>query len=90
VNVEEFLGILFMMSVGAFLLYPLVKALSERIRGRPGGDPRVLEEVQALRDDLLVELEQVKGQLTDLSERMDFAERVMAKGRDRDRLPPAR
>jgi len=87
----EFFAIVFTMSLGAFLLYPLVKAFSERIRGKAGvGDSRVLEDVQALRDDVLSELEQVKGQLADLNERMDFAERVLAKGRDAERLPPAR
>jgi NAD(P)-dependent dehydrogenase (short-subunit alcohol dehydrogenase family) len=44
-----------------------------------GEDVRALrDEVQGLRDDVAA----VRGDLTDLAERVDFAERVLARSRD--------
>ena len=60
------------------LLFPLVRALAERIRPRPveGG---VKDEIQMLRDDVLAEVQQARREIADLGERMDFAERLLAK-----------
>jgi hypothetical protein len=57
---------------------PLGLALAERIRGRPGegvSDPALVEEVERLRHEMV-----------ELQERMDFAERLLAQGRDGERL----
>ena len=64
------------------LLFPLARALAERIRGKPleGG---VKEELQILREDLLAELQQTRREIGDLSERIDFTERLLAKKIDR-------
>ena len=65
--------------VGATLLgLPLVRALADRIRPR-ALDAGVREELQALREDLLAELQQTRREIGDLSERMDFAERLLVK-----------
>jgi len=45
--------------------------------------PELLEEMQAR----LVELEAVADRLADVEERLDFAERLLAKSRDVERLP---
>ena len=69
--------------VGAtLLLFPLARALAERIRGKnlEGG---VKEELQILREDLLAELQQTRREIGDLSERIDFTERLLAKKIDR-------
>jgi len=60
------------------LLFPLVRALAERIRPRPveGG---VKDEIQMLRDDVLAEVQQARREIAELGERMDFAERLLAK-----------
>jgi hypothetical protein len=72
--------------VGAALLaFPLVRALSERIR--PRVDAGVKDDLQALHDDVLQELQQVRRELADLGERVDFTERLLAKQRDPERLP---
>jgi len=60
------------------LLYPLVRALAERIRGK-NIDPGVREELQLLREDLLAEIQQARHEIGDLGERVDFAERLLAK-----------
>lgn len=77
-------GVLFILIVfGGGMVVILSKteigrAIADRIRGEtPGGspDPALLEEVERLRHEV-----------TELQERMDFTERVLAKQRDPDRL----
>ncbi len=48
------------------------------------------EEVRAMREELLGEVEAIRGELAQLGERMDFAERLLAKQREPDRLAPPR
>ena len=59
------------------ILFPLVRALAERIRPRP--DFGVRDELQALREDLLAELHETRREIGDLNERIDFTERLLAK-----------
>ena len=62
----------------ALLLFPLVRALAERVRPR-GVDAGVREELQLLREDVLAEIQQARREIGDLSERVDFTERLLAK-----------
>jgi hypothetical protein len=66
------------MGGATVLLYPLVRALAERIRPRLT-DAGVREELQILREDLLAELQQARREIGDLGERIDFTERLLAK-----------
>ena len=52
-----------------------------RLHRRPGIDP-------AERDEILQEMQQVREDLTELAERMDFAERLLAKQGEGGRLSP--
>ena len=61
-----------------FIMYPLVRALADRIRPR-AIDGGVREELQALREDLLAELHQTRREIGDLNERIDFTERLLAR-----------
>jgi len=60
------------------LLFPLVRALSERIRTK-NVDAGVREELQVLREDLLAEIQQARHEIGELGERVDFTERLLAK-----------
>ncbi len=71
------------------LLYPLVRALAERIRSK-NLDAGVREELQLLREDLLAEIQQARREIGDFGERVDFLERFIAKQREAERLPPVR
>ena len=72
---EVFLSVLAM--AGAFgLLFPLVRALGERLRPRP---PALEAGADAFRDELLQELQQVRREVAELGERVDFTERLLAK-----------
>ncbi|MGH7673318.1 MAG: hypothetical protein ACREMC_10495 [Gemmatimonadales bacterium] len=66
----------FMFFGGAFwVLRPVAASVAKRIAGehrRPGMDADESAEVRA-------ELEQVRRELAELAERMDFAERLLAK-----------
>jgi hypothetical protein len=68
-----------------WVLRPVATAIAKRIAGehrRPDAD-------REERDDLRAELQQVREELGELAERMDFAERLLAKQREGDppRLP---
>jgi hypothetical protein len=82
---EDILAIIFIFGGGTLILLsisPVGKALAERIRGRiphPGPDPEVLAELDALR-----------AEMTEVQERLDFAERLLSDRRnDRTVLPGA-
>ncbi|MFN2572137.1 MAG: hypothetical protein ABR537_11105 [Gemmatimonadales bacterium] len=70
--------------IGVTLLgFPLVRALADRIRPRALDTTGLREEVQALREDVLGELQQARHEIAELSERVDFQERLLAKKTDR-------
>jgi hypothetical protein len=73
---------------GCILLYPLVRARAERIRGR--ADSAVRDELQGVREDVVQEGQQRDREIAELSERVDFLERFIAKQREAERLPPVR
>ena len=76
-----------LLTIGAatWLLTPIVRGLGERLRGGAGAaDLTALrQEMDALRDAL----QQARGDVADLQERVDFAERLLAQQRDPGRLP---
>jgi len=75
----EGVAFLFTISIvgGVVLLFPVVRALAERIRGR--ADAGMREEIQMVREDLLAEIQQARREIGDLGERIDFTERLLAK-----------
>lgn len=77
----------FMFFGGTFwVLRPVAAALAKRIAGehrRPAVE-------QDDREDILAELQHVRQEVAELAERMDFAERLLAKPRDGGGSPPAR
>ncbi len=63
--------------VGAFLLWPLVRAWARRLeRGGGGADQEARGEIEALRARV-AELEVVEQRVLELEERMDFSERLL-------------
>jgi hypothetical protein len=80
-DMEGILAVTFIFGGGtAFLLAisPIGKAIAERIRTHgavPMQDPELLAEVDALRRDV-----------SDLQERVDFAERLLARTQERQRV----
>ena len=77
---EEVVFLFVLTIIGSsVLLFPLVRALAERIRPRSIDAAGVKEELQMLREDLLAEIQQARREIGDLGERVDFTERLLAK-----------
>lgn len=74
----ELLSLIAVVSGFVIILYPLARAIGERIRTR-AVDAGLREEIQALREDLLAELQQTRREIGDLNERIDFTERLLVK-----------
>jgi hypothetical protein len=82
---EDILAIIFIFGGGTLVLLsisPVGRALADRLRGRiphPGPDSEILAELDALR-----------AEMTEVQERLDFAERLLAdKRQDRAMHPGA-
>ena len=75
---------------GAYgVLRPLVGALAKRIADGPKRYGSA-DQLPLLRAELLDELQQVRQQVGDLAERLDFTERLLAQQREGERLAPPR
>lgn len=87
-NEGEFFLTVFALIGATVLTWPLVRALAERIR--PRADGGIKDELQALREDVLAEVQQARREIGELSERVDFTERLLAKQREPGGLAPPR
>ena len=64
---------------------PVGQALGRRIQGQTAVDPDVVAEVAELRE----QLDQLRRQLEETQERVDFTERLLSQQRPAERLPGA-
>ena len=82
---EDILTIVFLFGGGIVIALgfsPIGKAVAERIRGRApaaGDSPQL--------DGVLDEVQQLRHEVAELAERVDFVERLQAKPREPERLP---
>jgi hypothetical protein len=75
--------------IGAiYILGPIARAFARRIEGK-SVDPGVQDELQALRERV-ADVDGLRERLMELEERVDFAERLLAKSPPQDRLPAPR
>jgi hypothetical protein len=80
-------GTLFLLAVS-----PVGKAVAARLSGKKtpaADDDETAEELKELRREV-EEMRHLPEQLSELGERVDFMERMIAKQREAERLPPAR
>lgn len=87
------LAIIFLFGGGAVVALgfsPVGRAFADRIRGKHGTpDAEELRaELAEARDAHGAELEQVRQEVADLAERLDFAERMLAQQREAPRVGP--
>ena len=92
-DIEGILAILLIFGGGTLCLLaisPVGKAIAERIRGRASAalPDDVRHELDELRSAVVGEVQQLRTEVSELSERMDFAERLLAQRRDPGRLAP--
>jgi hypothetical protein len=84
--IEEVLATVLFLGGGTLFLLavsPIGRALAERIRGRP---PAAAD--AGAQADLHADLQEVRREVAELVERMDFMERLVAKSRAAERLAP--
>ena len=78
-------------TIAALGFSPVGRAIAARISGRKhaADDEETAEEVKELRREV-EDMHHLPEQLSELGERVDFLERLVAKQREAERLPPAR
>ncbi len=77
-------ALFFIFGGGYWVLRPLATAIAKRI----AGDHRQPEADAQERDAMAAEVQQLRQEMTELQERVDFAERLLAKQRGGERLAP--
>ena len=85
-DVEGILAILLIFGGGiaiAISFSPIGRALAERLRGHKGQLPAT-EDLEEIRDHL----QSLQQQVSELAERQDFTERMLAQARDKGALGP--
>ena len=89
---EEVFVLFAITLVGGFsviLLWPFMRALAERVRPRGAGAGN--DQLQSQQDALAEELAQTRHDVAELQERLDFAERLLAKQQNPAQInPPGR
>jgi Tfp pilus assembly protein PilO len=76
----EFLITLIVMIAAVIILWPLMRALGRRLEGK-GDNPALKAELEDLRQQL-GDVDALRHQMTELEERIDFAERLLAQTHD--------
>ncbi len=90
---EDILAVVLIFGGGtlaALAFSPIGRAIGDRIRGRSAGADGLRAELAEHREALTEELQTLRQEVSELAERVDFAERLLAKGREADRLAPPR
>jgi len=90
---EDILAMILIFGGGACIAMafsPIGRAVAERIRGKSAsaGGSEVRVELAEHKEALDQELEAVRREVAELAERMDFAERLLARNREGERLAP--
>ena len=86
-NLEGIAAVVLLLGAGlivAALLWPLIRAFARRIEGG-AASAGMQAEMDTLRERLR-QLEEMAPRMAELEERLDFAERIVAKSREPDRL----
>ncbi len=83
-NPPEAIAALAFFGGAAYVLRPVVSAIAKRIAGEHRPPAPMLED----RDAILAELEQLHQEMSEVQERLDFTERVLARHEDAKRLAP--
>jgi hypothetical protein len=90
---EDILALILIFGGGACIALsfsPIGRALADRIRGKSAtlGGADVRTELVEHKEALDQELEAVRREVAELAERLDFAERLLAKNREGQRIGP--
>jgi Tfp pilus assembly protein PilO len=73
------------LTATVIILWPIMRAFGRRLEGRGAADPALradMEQVHAR----LAEMDTLQARISELEERVDFTERLLAQNREPDRL----
>lgn len=65
------------LAAATVILWPIMRALGRRMEHKGGPDPALKAEIEQLHQRL-AEMEPMQARMTELEERLDFAERLLA------------
>lgn len=88
---EDILAIILIFGGGtAFLISmsPIGKAIAARIQAKAGPVPEAITDLEERQDAIVDELGALRRELTEVQERLDFTERLLARERATERLDP--
>lgn len=96
-NPDDFVGLVAVVllfgggTLSLLALSPIGKAIAARMLGKKSipEDDETVAEIKELRREV-EDMRHLPEQLSELGERVDFLERMVAKQREAERLPPAR
>jgi len=90
VDVEGILAIVFIFGGGSMFLLaisPVGRAIAARIQGGGRIPDDQVERLEAGQQAVLDEMEALRHDVTEMQERLDFAERMLAQQREKGALP---
>jgi hypothetical protein len=73
------------LTATVIILWPVMRAFGRRLEGKGAGDPALRADVDQLHSRL-AEVDILQARVTELEERVDFTERLLAQNREPDRL----
>ncbi|HEY8259545.1 MAG TPA: hypothetical protein VIG08_17940 [Gemmatimonadales bacterium] len=74
------------LTAATIILWPIMRALGRRLENKAAPDASMRAELELLQHRI-AELEPMQARVAELEERLDFAERLLAQGKDAERLP---
>jgi hypothetical protein len=86
-SLEGIAAVVLLLGAGlivAALIWPLIRALARRVEGG-APSPEMQAELDGLRERVR-QLEEMQPRMAELEERVDFTERIVAQGREPDRI----
>ena len=91
---EDILALILIFGGGtvvALAMSPIGRAIAARISGQgPSASSDELRSIRESHDALAADLDNARQDIAELQERVDFAERLLARKRDEASLPPLR
>jgi hypothetical protein len=78
--------VLLITAAATIVLWPLARALARRLEGRPSLTPALQQDLEDLHHRL-ADMDGLQQRVSELEERIDFAERLLARGESQATLP---
>jgi Tfp pilus assembly protein PilO len=73
------------LTATVIILWPIMRAFGRRLEGKGAADPALQADVEQVHARL-AEMDTLQARISELEERVDFTERLLAQNREPDRL----